>query len=499
MKNTNKPDIKIGLVVTSRDNFERGLSDGFIKNVYEQLLQSGFTGGEKGNVHLCSVIIESESDAVQAAREILGSHCDACAVILGNFGPEAPETIFAKLFGGPVMYAAAAEDSKDTLYAGRRDAYCGLLNCSYNLNLRGIKAWMAEYPVGDAAGVANMIREFMPIATAVTGLHNLKLITFGPRPRDFFACNAPIKGIYDLGVEVEENSELDLYLSWLDHAGDPRIAEITESMKKQLGSDKYADMYGKFAQYEVTLLDWAKTHTGSRKYVAFANKCWPAFSRAFGFLPCYVNSRLMDQGIPVGCETDMYGAVSEYIGLCIQDEPVTLLDMNNTVPSDLADNYGQKYGYRKEEMFIGFHCGNTSAGLLSACELKFKMNRKDPYAPETGKEMTKGTLEGVLKSGDICCYRLHAGADSSLQAYIAKGKILPETLDTYGCYAVFGIEEMGRFYRHVMLEKAFPHHCAVVYGDRAATLYEIFKYLGIPYIGHNQRKIKRYPDENPFV
>ena len=36
-----------------------------------------------------------------------------------------------------------------------------------------------------------MIREFIPIARAVIGVKDLKIITFGPRPQDFFACNAP--------------------------------------------------------------------------------------------------------------------------------------------------------------------------------------------------------------------------------------------------------------------------------------------------------------------
>ena len=55
-----------------------------------------------------------------------------------------------------------------------------------------------------------MIADFVPVARAVIGVSNLKIITFGPRPQDFFACNAPIKGLYELGVEIEENSELDL-------------------------------------------------------------------------------------------------------------------------------------------------------------------------------------------------------------------------------------------------------------------------------------------------
>ena len=31
-------------------------------------------------------------------------------------------------------------------------------------------------------------------------------ITFGLRPQGFFACNARIRGLYTLGLEVEENS-----------------------------------------------------------------------------------------------------------------------------------------------------------------------------------------------------------------------------------------------------------------------------------------------------
>ena len=66
--------------------------------------------------------------------------CNALVVFLGNFGPETPETQVAQYFDGPVMYVAAAEESGDDLINGRGDAYCGMLNCSYNLDLRKIRA-----------------------------------------------------------------------------------------------------------------------------------------------------------------------------------------------------------------------------------------------------------------------------------------------------------------------------------------------------------------------
>ena len=286
---------------------------------------------------------------MQALEDIKNAGCNALCVYLGNFGPEIAETMLAKNFNGPKMFIAAAEETSANggLVQGRGDAYCGMLNASYNLKLRGVKAYIPEYPVGTADDIAKMIADFVPVARAVIGVSNLKIITFGPRPQDFFACNAPIKGLYELGVEIEENSELDLLVSFKEHENDPRIPEVCADMAKEMGEGKYyADLNVKMAQFELTLLDWAEAHKGARKYVAFADKCWPAFPSQFGFEPCYVNSRLVSRGIPVSCEVDIYGTLSEFIGQVVSDDIVTLLDINNSVPKDMyKESIEGKFNY----------------------------------------------------------------------------------------------------------------------------------------------------------
>ena len=145
---------------------------------------------------------------------------------------------------------------------------------------------------------AAMIKDFVPVATAVVAVKNLKIISFGPRPTNFLACNAPIKQLYNLGVEIEENSELDLFEAFNKHAGDERIPAVVEDMAKELGEGNLKpEILPKLAQYEITLLDWIEAHKGSRKYVTLTGKCWPAFQTQFGFVPCYVNSRLTKMGI----------------------------------------------------------------------------------------------------------------------------------------------------------------------------------------------------------
>ena len=318
----NIPNVKLGLIAVSRDCFPRTLSE---------MRRANIVKAAKGELYECPVTVENEKDMLKAVADVQAAGCNALVAFLGNFGPETPETLIAKYFDGPCMFVAAAEGDGD-LINGRGDAYCGMLNCSYNLGMRHLKGYIPEYPVGTAEDIADMIADFIPIARAVIGVKNLKIITFGPRPQDFFACNAPIKGLYELGVEVEENSELDLLVSYKAHAGDERIPAVCEDMKREMGEGRYYDdLLARMAQFELTLLDWAEQHKGARKYVAFADKCWPAFPEQFGFEPCYVNSRLAARGIPVACEVDIYGALSEYIGACIGN----LLKSEKTDPQGL--------------------------------------------------------------------------------------------------------------------------------------------------------------------
>ena len=487
----NIPDVKLGLIAVSRDCFPIALSE-----KRRAAVKAAYTG----ELYECPVTVENEGDMLKAVADVKAADCNALVVFLGNFGPETPETLIAKNFDGPCMFVAAAEGDGD-LINGRGDAYCGMLNCSYNLGMRHLKGYIPEYPVGTAQDIAAMIADFVPIARAVIGVRNLKIITFGPRPQDFFACNAPIKGLYELGVEVEENSELDLLVSYKEHANDPRIPAVCAEMAEEMGEGRYyPDLGERMAQFELTLLDWAENHKGSRKYVAFADKCWPAFPSQFGFEPCYVNSRLAARGIPVACEVDIYGALSEYIGACVSGDAVTLLDINNSVPTQMwEEQIRGKHDYALTDTFMGFHCGNTPACKLCADRaVKYQLIQNRLLENGGEPDFTRGTLEGDIAPSDITFYRLQCDSDGNLRSYIAQGEVLPVATGSFGGIGVFAIHEMGRFYRHVLIQKRYPHHGAVAFGHYGKALFEVFKFLGVQDIAYNQPKSLPYPTENPW-
>ena len=204
----------------------------------------------------------------------------------------------------------------------------------------------------------------------------------------------------------------------------------------------------------------------------------------------YGNSRIL--------WVDIYGCLSEFIGTCVSADTVTLLDINNTVPDDMyEESIKGKFNYTHNDTFMGFHGGNTNSKKLTSCNMKYQMI----MARTLPEEVTQGTLEGDILPGDITFYRLQSTADSKLRAYIAQGEVLPVATRSFGGIGIFAIPEMGRFYRHVLIEKNFPHHGAVAFGHFGKALYEVFKYIGVPVedLNFNQPKGMLYPTENPIA
>ena len=105
----NIPEVKLGLIAVSRDCFVISLSERRRAAVWQACEEKGMS------VYEAKTTVENETDMVKAVEEVKAAGCNALVVFLGNFGPETPETLIAQRFDGPVMYAAAAEESGNDL------------------------------------------------------------------------------------------------------------------------------------------------------------------------------------------------------------------------------------------------------------------------------------------------------------------------------------------------------------------------------------------------
>ena len=260
------------------------------------------------------------------------------------------------------MLCARGRGEPADLIDGRGDAFCGMLNASLNCGLRNLRAYIpprAGRPARRDRPDGRALRRTSRAWSSASGIS--RSFTFGPRPQDFYACNAPIKPLYDLGVEVMENTELDMFMLFKSVANRQREIRGDRAGHGARNSARATPIPEKLiqlAQFELALTTFFEQNLGSRQYGVFANKCWPSFEKAFGFVPCYVNSRLATRGIPVACEVDIYGAVSRIHG-AVRQPATRPRCWTSTTPSRRTSRSPTCKGAARQDLFMGFHCGNT--------------------------------------------------------------------------------------------------------------------------------------------
>ena len=229
----NIPEIKVGIVAVSRDCFPESLS----VNRRKALADAYKAKYGEADIYESPGLHRRKRDPYGAGTGgYQKAGCNATGSISRKLRTGDLRDTSRQTFRRTKNVTLRRLRKAETICWTTGDAYCGMLNASYNLKLRNIKAYIPEYPVGTAQECADMIHEFVPIARAVKALSELKIISFGPRPLNFLACNAPIKPLYDLGIEIEENSELDLFEAFNNHKDDERIPSIIKEMEEELGA-----------------------------------------------------------------------------------------------------------------------------------------------------------------------------------------------------------------------------------------------------------------------
>lgn len=492
----NIPDVKLGIVAGTTD----WLPSEIAENNRRKLIEAYKATYGEDRIYECLIVItDNEVNIKRAMRDVMKAECNAVVLYWANYGPESSGTLFAQEFDGPVMMIAAAEEGPEPFIRQRTDGMSGFINACYALKLRQTNVYIPPKPVGTIEQCMELIHEYISIARTLIAVRNLKLISFGPRPSSYLASSATNHLLYDIGIEVSEYSELELLNSFEKHNGDKRIEKMVIEMETEIDENKTPDIIPALAQYEITVEDWIRNHKGNRKYVTMTSTCWPAFPLNFGFVPCYVNSRLTAKGIPVACEVDTYGAVSEYIGQCVSSDVVTILNMNNNIPEIVYDEKirGNKFNgitYELDDLFIGYHCGVTPSCKLKSSTLDYHFVNHQLI----GEGQSKGTIHGTISESPVTLFRIQGNRHGKLQAYVVQGQVLPVEIDTYGGKGVIAVSGFGRFFRNVILEKQFPNHCAVIFGNYGKELFSILKQFGIDDIEYNHPKDVPYKGENVY-
>ncbi len=482
------PDVKLGLVSASRNCFPRELSEKRTARLLDECKKLGvelfIPRGE------CS-ILETKAHAKDAAAQIEQAGCDGTVLYLGNFSPEIEDAYFAKLVSGPIALMAAAEESADSLALNRGDALCGLLSASMAIARRGIRQrlFIPQDPVVDAAAGAQEIQRFYRIMQVVKGMQNCTIGLFGPRPRDFETCSYNLASLASIGVEVEELGLFDL-ASQVKVQIESDLGPILASMKADIAGSIPSESFARrLAAYEKAVLYFKD----ELKLSGMTTQCWTEQEEALGHVPCFINARMAGRGFPIACENDAYSLTAELMGQYASGASVSILDINHSIPADLAPGLA----YNPQDLVGLFHCGNTDPRRMKEPALKHQVIMHRLMEPGKDPDITRGTLEGQIAASPITVMQVQSRGDA-LQAYLIQGEFLDLDPKTFGSTGTAYLPGFRRFYRHALLGR-FHHHAAVAFEHCGGILYDALKILGVEIIYTPLGNKPLYEGENPFL
>lgn len=214
---------------------------------------------------------------------------------------------------------------------------------------------------------------------------------------------------------------------------------------------------------EKNTMDFIKLYKAYKDYIvennirAISSRCWPDYFTEYGTPVCGVLALLNDDLIAASCESDVYGAISMYIGQFLSDSPTFFGD-----PVSLDE---------KDNTLTFWHCGTAACSLArhGKAEVGVHPNRK--IGP---------TMEfGVKPSEEATVFRVGRKPNGEFRFFISKGEILDAPKQFLGTSLVFKAQSDITSLVTDSVKDGWEPHFAVIYNDCAEELTILGEMLGI--------------------
>lgn len=278
-------------------------------------------------------------------------------------------------------------------------------------------------------------------------LRRLKLSAIGHTPQGFGfgrALDAELMSVFGVTLEAIEAREL------IERAKGYTVeecgAELAEARESLVGLENTP---------EQNVNDFARLYKAYKSYVrengtgAISSRCWPDFFTAFGTPVCTVLSLLNANGVPSSCESDVYGALSMYIGSQLTGK---------------AAFFGDPVSMDEGESTVTFwHCG------MAACNLA----RRDTGAAvgvHPNRKIGPVMDFGCQACDEVTVFRVGRKPDGSFRFFIAEGEALDKPKQFCGTSIVVKTKTSAKEVVYGSVKDGWEPHFVVIYGKVANEL-----------------------------
>lgn len=323
--------------------------------------------------------------------------------------------------------------------------------------IRAFRDGKFEYVFGspEEEEVAAEIGAAIRAANVRCKLRSLKMAAIGHTPQGFgFGRALDAELLHTFGVTLEAIEAREL-IEKAKSFTDEECGEYLKEAKQW--------MVGMEETPEKNVKDFARLYKAYKDYVkengigALSSRCWPDFFTSFGTPVCSVLSLLNASGISASCESDVYGALSMYIGSQLTGKAAFFGD-----PVSMDE---------KEGTITYWHCG------MAACSLA----RKDTGA-QVGVHPNRKigpTMDFGCEACDhVTVFRVGRKTDGTFRFFIAQGEALDKPKQFCGTSVVVKTEKKAKDVVYGSVKEGWEPHFVVIYGDVASELEKLAHMTG---------------------
>ena len=228
-----------------------------------------------------------------------------------NFGTEYECARLAKELNVPVLLWGPRDERPSPDGMRLRDSQCGLFATGKVLRrFRVPFTYMNNCNLTDPE-FERGLRDFIAVCNVVKVFRHTRILQIGPRPFDFWStmCNEG-ELLEKFNIQLSPIPLPELYQEmrkWKEEKNE--VAKVVNYCKENMFCKIEDKSLEDVAALKVAMKSLAEKYGCN----AIAIQCWNALQDEINIMPCAANSLLNEEGIPVVCETDIHGTISQLI------------------------------------------------------------------------------------------------------------------------------------------------------------------------------------------
>lgn len=451
-----KSSIKIGFAPTRRDIFSREDALTYKEMIKAKLAEwkVDFIGLEWLNEE---GLLYTSADVDSIAKRFDSEGVDALFCPHCNFGTEDAVADLAKKLNKPVLLWGPRDEMPLSDGTRLRDTQCGLFATSKILNRMGVPFTYIENCRLDAAPFKSGFDKFLAAVNVVKTFNSLRIGQIGTRPPGFWtvmANEAELLERFNINVVPTTLIEIGSEMNRIMKEHPDFIKAEADRIKRRVNCPGIADAsIEKMAAFKQVVKEWAERENLS----ACAIQCWSAMQDAFGIMPCYINSELTEESLPIACETDIHGAITAALAQAavMGRTPVFFADVTIRHPQN-------------DNAELLWHCGPfpldlKKEGTDSRVSKHYILDSACP-----------GACEWEIKGGGISICRFDGGGGKyCFFAAAGNGTDGPKTRGTYVWVEFDNWVEIEK----KLIYGPYIHHVAGVHAEIMPVFEEALKYM----------------------